>query len=100
MAIQTNQEKQEWIDSPQKNIVVRNDDVRVSQMQYWKISGNAEKCEITDIEVDLEETRARLENLIRKFDSAQQPYSAQTDPSLIRYNDYEHLTRRKEWELV
>ena len=69
-------------------------------LQYWKLSGNAEKCEITEIKADLAEVKTRLENLIRKYDNPQQAYTAQTDPSLIKYSDYEHLTRRKEWELV
>ncbi|MEQ1789899.1 MAG: double-strand break repair protein AddB, partial [Rickettsiales bacterium] len=72
----------------------------VSQMEYWKLSGNEVKCEITLVEIDVQETRERLENLIRKFDNPQMPYSAQMDGSLLRYNDYEHLTRRKEWEVV
>jgi ATP-dependent helicase/nuclease subunit B len=101
-AIPTKKEREQGVANqlPLEALVLAGEGKQISQMQYWKISGNAEKCEITDIEADLEETRARLENLIRKFDSAQQAYSAQTDPSLIRYNDYEHLTRRKEWELV
>lgn len=72
----------------------------VSQMEYWKLSGDEGKCEITLVEIDVQETRERLENLIRKFDDPAMSYSAQTDGSLLRYNDYEHLTRRKEWEAV
>jgi len=101
-AIPTKKEREQGVANqlPLEALVLFAEGKQISQMQYWKISGNAEKCEITDIEADLEETSTRLEDLIRKFDSAQQPYNAQTDPSLIRYNDYEHLTRRKEWELV
>jgi ATP-dependent helicase/nuclease subunit B len=72
----------------------------VGEMQYWKLAGNTDKCEITNVEMDLQEVRSCLENLIRQFDNSEQPYFAQTDPALLRYNDYEHLTRRKEWELV
>lgn len=72
----------------------------VSQMEYWKLSGNEVKCEITQVEVDIEETRKMLEELIAKFDDETTPYNAQTEGSPMRYNDYEHLTRRKEWETV
>ena len=72
----------------------------VTQMEYWKLAGSEVKCEITKIETDIEETRERLENLIAKFDDPTTPYAAQVDGSLLRYNDYEHLTRRKEWEVV
>ncbi len=72
----------------------------VTQMEYWKLSGSEVKCEITKVETDIEETRERLENLIAKFDDPATPYAATADGSLLRYNDYEHLTRRKEWEVV
>ena len=69
-------------------------------LEYWKLSGNAEKCEITEVEANLAEVQTRIENLIREYDNPQQAYTAQTDPSLIKYSDYGHLTRRKEWELI
>lgn len=69
-------------------------------LEYWKLSGNAEKCEITEVEADLAEVQTRLENLIREYDNPQQAYTAQPDSSLIKYSDYGHLTRRKEWELI
>jgi ATP-dependent helicase/nuclease subunit B len=72
----------------------------VAQMEYWKLSGSEVKCEITQVKTDMEETRKILEELIAKFDDETTPYSAQTDGPLARYNDYEHLTRRKEWETV
>ncbi len=72
----------------------------VSQMEYWKLSGNEVKCEITSVESDTNQTKTMLEELIRKFDGPETAYKAQTDGSLISYNDYEHLTRRKEWEVV
>ena len=72
----------------------------VTQMEYWKLSGSEAKCEITGIEADIEETRKILEELIAKFDDESTPYTPQTDGLPARYNDYEHLTRRKEWEGV
>ncbi len=72
----------------------------VSHMEYWKLSGSEVKCEITQVKTDIEESRKILEELIAKFDDSNTPYSAQTDGLLDPYNDYEHLTRRKEWETV
>lgn len=73
----------------------------LGEMHYLKLSGNAEKCDVTKIEADIAEARARLENLIRQFSSADAPYAAPADPTLVlKYNDFEHLTRRSEWEAV
>ena len=74
----------------------------VSGLEYWKLSGNSDDCEIKNIRVEgIDEARARLENLIRAFDVLAQPYSAQNDPSKMpRFNDYKHLTRAQEWEAV
>lgn len=72
----------------------------VEKLQYWKLSGSENKCEIVEVELDKQQTKTRVEELIRKFDNPNQPYTAQTDANLLRYNDYEHLTRRKEWEAV
>lgn len=68
------------------------------QMEYWKLSGSEGKCEITNSKADIEETRKMLEELITKFDDETTPYNAQSEGLPARYNDYEHLTRRKEWE--
>ncbi len=68
---------------------------------YWKLGGNAEKCEIKPVDASPEETRERLLSLIRRFDNPEEPYAAQTDRRLqLTHNDYEHLTRRQEWETV
>ncbi len=73
---------------------------QIRQAEYWKLAGNEEKCEILEVEIDINETLTRLENLIREFDNPEKPYAAPSDSSLLRYNDYEHLERRKEWEVV
>jgi ATP-dependent helicase/nuclease subunit B len=80
----------------------------IAATEYWKLGSSAEQCEIDDfhrhckktgIDSWLAETRERLESLVRRFDNAAEPYAAQQNPSLtLTYNDYEHLTRKKEWE--
>ncbi len=73
---------------------------RIEGLQYWKLGGSAEDCEISEISGDLmlESCRARLEALIRRFDNPDEPFAAETNPALLtRYNDYDHLTRRDEW---
>ncbi|MDE3059566.1 MAG: double-strand break repair protein AddB, partial [Pseudomonadota bacterium] len=71
-------------------------------MEYWKLSGKGDGGEITVMDAaTIEASRERLETLIREFDNAATPYAAQSNPSLRpAYNDYEHLTRRQEWEAV
>lgn len=72
-------------------------------LEYWKLAGNVEHCEITQIDGEtlLAEARTRLEELIRFYDKPDSAYTAQGDARLLpRYNDYEHLTRRAEWEGV
>ena len=67
-------------------------------LEYWRLSGNEDNCDIVAVDAPLEETRERLVTLIRRFDDPATPYAAQNDPSLVpRYNDYAHLTRRQEW---
>ena len=72
----------------------------VEKMEYWKMSGSENKCEIIEIELDKQQTKTRVEELIHKFNNPSQAYNAQIDANLLRYNDCEHLTRRKEWEAV
>lgn len=73
----------------------------VSAMEYWKLSANLESAEIVPVSIDLTQAQKRIEQLIARFDDEKQPYYAQTNPALFyRYNDYEHLTRRQEWETV
>ncbi len=69
----------------------------VVQMEYWKLSGSETKCEVSQVNADAEEARKMLEGLVRKFDDEKTPYNAQSEGVMLRYNDYEHLTRRKEW---
>jgi ATP-dependent helicase/nuclease subunit B len=80
----------------------------IAATEYWKLGSSAEQCEIDSfhrhckeigINAWLTETQTRLESLVRRFDNASEPYTAQQYKSLeLEYNDYEHLTRKKEWE--
>jgi ATP-dependent helicase/nuclease subunit B len=73
----------------------------ISDLEYWKLAGEELKCKISLMDINIEQACERLMQLITDYDDANKPYSAQTDPSLqARYNDYEHLTRNKEWEAV
>jgi len=74
----------------------------IAGLEYWKLAGNAEDSEIRAVGIEhIEAAKLRLEALIRTYDDAQKSYAAQSNPLLtLRYNDYEHLTRRQEWEAV
>lgn len=73
--------------------------LRVAQLEYWKLAGSAAKCEILSVEAPalMEAAKQRLEALIREFDDPATPYAAQRNTQMA-YNDFEHLTRRQEWE--
>ncbi|MGE3714658.1 MAG: double-strand break repair protein AddB [Alphaproteobacteria bacterium] len=72
--------------------------------EYWKLGNRAEASEINTIRLtahDITATRNMLEELIRNYDRPGATYAAQQDVSnQLDYNDYEHLTRRLEWEAV
>lgn len=74
----------------------------IESMEYWKLSGRVDHCEIKYVEPGLiEEARVRLVQLVEAFDHPDMPYAAQNNPAkLTRFNDYAHLTRREEWEAV
>jgi ATP-dependent helicase/nuclease subunit B len=74
----------------------------VQGLEYWKLAGNADRSDIRAVGTgEIIQSKTQLETLIRRFDDDTMPYKAPADPSLIvRFNDYEHLTRRDEWEKV
>lgn len=71
--------------------------------EYWKLGNKAEACEIIPMKLaaeNLAETRRMLEGLIRAYDKPGAAYKASEESTRPEYNDYEHLTRREEWEAV
>ncbi len=74
---------------------------------YWKLSGGEPAGEIRMIENErmpvaeiVEGTLARVKEMIVAFDDPQRPYLAR--PAGVRplkYNDYEHLARVREWSV-
>jgi ATP-dependent helicase/nuclease subunit B len=78
--------------------------VTVNGLEYWRLAGSEDYCEIKslgspeEVSMLLDNCRLMLEALVRAYASPDQAYAAQTNVKLTpRYNDYEHLTRRKEW---
>ena len=66
-------------------------------LEYWKLSGNPEKASIKPVtSVKIAEAESALMALIAQFDKEATSYAASSEQA--RYNDYEHLTRRQEWE--
>lgn len=74
----------------------------VSELEYWKLAADPTDCSITPVNPEhVAEAQERLISLIRRFDALSESYVPSNDPSQSpRYNDYEHLTRRQEWEAV
>ncbi len=75
----------------------------VTSIEYWYLGGNAKKCDIRPIPTTLiEPARTRLETLVRDYSMEITPYTAPLNPNPAdeRYNDYQHLIRRQEWDPV
>ncbi len=69
---------------------------------YWKMTGGSKAGEIRAISGDLDETidivLEGLKNLIAVFRELDTPFYAVPDTSNApRFNDYEHISRLKEW---
>lgn len=75
----------------------------ITGIEYWYLGGNAEKCDIFPISPEhIAPARTRLENLVRDYALELTSYIAPLNPTTAqeRYNDYDHLTRRQEWDPV
>lgn len=72
----------------------------VAELAYWKLAGRAEACEEKIVKTQyIEPARARLEQLIERYQDPETTYAAMPYVD-ERYNHYAHLTRRQEWEGV
>jgi ATP-dependent helicase/nuclease subunit B len=74
----------------------------VGELGFWRLSGGEPPGEVRPVKVDPHATAATarrgLERLIAAFDDPETPYRARPRPEVaLRYNDYEHLARIKEW---
>lgn len=85
----------------------------VSQLRFWHVTGGdpageeiavdgaifgREKQAVPPVDQLADEALAGLRNLIARFDDPQTPYHARPRPDYaLRYNDYAHLARIKEW---
>ena len=75
---------------------------RVEELAYWRLSGGADAGKEHVLKGDAmeyaAEARTGLERLITSFDDPARPYLSRPRPhALLRFNDYEHLARVKEW---
>ena len=80
------------------------DAAEVAALAYWKLSGAETAGEITEIGGDAgalaREAAAGLRALIARFDDPATPYHPVPRPALaLRWNDYAHLARHKEWSV-
>jgi ATP-dependent helicase/nuclease subunit B len=76
--------------------------LNIRSLSYWKLTGGRDPGEIIEIESALPEILSRtndgLRNLVAVFDNEQTPYLNLPDAErLLRFNDYEHLARVREW---
>ena len=80
------------------------DAAEVAALAYWKLSGAETAGEITAIGGDasaLAQAAADgLRALVARFDDPSTPYHPVPRPALsLRWNDYAHLARHKEWSV-
>ena len=71
--------------------------------EYWKLSGTEKPGEIISSPKDIinyiNEAESGVQALINYFLNEQTPYLADPNPrTVLAYNDYLHLSRKKEWE--
>lgn len=73
----------------------------ITGLEYWKLSGQAGHSAIKPLEKPealIAACRRRFFTLIEEYGNPEKTFAAQDNPSLRRHhNDYEHLTRTKEW---
>lgn len=77
---------------------------KMSGIGYWKLSGGREPGKAISLKLDIDaaivDADAGLRRLIAAFDDPKTPYRARPRPDVaLRYDDYEHLARLKEWSL-
>ncbi len=79
---------------------------KISDLSYWKLSGKTGDSKITSLNTKNSENLSALiaksaegvKALIHTFDDENTPYEACPVPEKApKYNDYEHLSRAKEW---
>ncbi len=83
----------------------------VSQLRYWRVTGGEppgaevaidgatlDRQPIPPVDQLIAQALSGLRNLVTRFDNPQTPYMARPRPEYaLRYNDYAHLARIKEW---
>ncbi len=71
------------------------------ELTYWRLSGGREAGEEQSLAVTpefVEESLAKLARLVLRYRDPAMPYRARPRPELsLRFNDYAHLARIKEW---
>lgn len=79
---------------------------QISNLSYWKLSGKTDSSKITslkgsddkELQTLIAKSAEGLKSLIYTFDNENTPYESCPAPEKApRYNDYEHLSRAKEW---
>ena len=94
--------------------------LRVSALEHWRLSGGSVAGEVKEVQppkiksiaepyltdgvLDIgklgDAALAGLSDLVRRFEQEATPYAAQPFPDrALKYNDYEHLARIKEWAI-
>ena len=73
----------------------------VATLVYWKLTGGRKPGEervIAVSEAEIEDQVERLAALISHYSDPASPYRARPRPAhALRYNDYAHLARIREW---
>lgn len=78
-------------------------DIKIS---YWRLNGKNDGGEIIsvpsktakkDVSALIEEAFVGVQHVLNKFRNENTPYTASPRPDKVKYNDYAHLSREKEW---
>lgn len=74
----------------------------VGELSFWQLSGGREPGRIAKLRIDVDKAvdaaQHGLARLVATFDDPSTPYRARPRPAVVlRYNDYDHLARVREW---
>lgn len=76
------------------------------QLAYWKLTGKKKGGEITaipsiskkqDVRELINNSFEGMKSVLNEFNQKERAYEASPHPEKVKFNDYEHLSRAKEW---
>lgn len=73
---------------------------KIIELEYWKIAGNKnEQKKVKNVSQQIKDAEKGVTKVLAKYKKTSTPYLASPiKQKAPKYDDYEHLSRKKEWE--